>query len=253
MGLWRKSGWVSQGLSDTKLKEGDLLVLWGPQDRLEELTKHNGFLVFMRFVAKAKIRSKMGLSAAIMLASIVAAATAIVPPHIAFLTGALAMVLTRCVSVSQAYESIETKIYVMIAGVIPLGIAMEKTGVDKLCAQFITTYTQGWPALALLLVFFWFAALLTQILSDAATTVLLAPIALAFAKTASVSPTAAVVTTTMGAVAAFLTPIGHHGNLLILTPGGYKFSDFMKIGLPLTVLLSLVTAYLSLLVWPIQS
>jgi di/tricarboxylate transporter len=250
IGLWRKNGWVSQGLSDTKLKEGDLLVLWGPQEKLEELTKHRGFLVFVQFYAKPKNRAKMGLAAGIMLASIVVAALSILPAHIAFLAGAVAMVLTRCLSVEQAYESIETKIFVMIAGVIPMGIAMEKTGVDKLCAQFITSYTQGWPPLALLLVFFWFAALLTQILSDAATTVLLAPIALAFAKTAAVSPTAAVVTTTMGAVAAFLTPIGHHGNLLILTPGGYKFSDFMKIGLPLTVLLSLVTAYLSLLVWP---
>ena len=193
----------------------------------------------------------MGLSSFIMLASIAAAASSLVPPHIAFLTGAIAMVLTKCLSVEQAYESIETKIFVMIAGVIPLGIAMEKTGVDKLCAQFITEYTQGWPPFALLLVFFWFAALLTQILSDAATTVLLAPIAVAFAKTSAISPKAAVVVTTMGAVAAFLTPIGHHGNLLILTPGGYKFSDFMKIGLPLTILLSLVTVYCSLLVWPL--
>lgn len=101
----------------------------------------------------------------------------------------------------------------------------------------------------MLLVFFWFAALLTQILSDAATTVLIAPIAIAFAKSAQISPVAAVVTVTIGAIASFLTPIGHHGNLLILSPGGYRFADFLKIGLPITVVISLLTAYLSLLAW----
>lgn len=82
----------------------------------------------------------------------------------------------------------------------------------------------------MLLVFFWISALLTQILSDAATTVLLAPIGVAFAKTASISPVGAVICITIGAVASFLTLIGHHGNLLILSPGGYTFSDFLKIG-----------------------
>jgi di/tricarboxylate transporter len=101
----------------------------------------------------------------------------------------------------------------------------------------------------MLMVFYWISALLTQILSDAATTVLLAPIALAFAKAAGISPTGAVITVTVAAVASFLTPIGHHGNLLILSPGGYKFADFLKIGLPLTIVLSLITCYMSLISW----
>jgi di/tricarboxylate transporter len=159
------------------------------------------------------------------------------------------MVLTNCINLEQAYESIETKIFVMIAGVIPLGLAMERTGVDKLLANGLLKYTVGWEPFAMLLVFFWIAALVTQILSDAATTVLLAPIAVAFANSAAISPTSSVVCVTMGAVASFLTPIGHHGNLLILSPGNYRFSDFLKIGLPLTILLSIITCYLSLKIW----
>jgi di/tricarboxylate transporter len=128
-------------------------------------------------------------------------------------------------------------------------MAMERTGVDKLLAQQILNITGGWEPITMLLVFFWVSALLTQILSDAATTVLLAPIAVAFAKGASISPTAAVICVTIGAVASFLTPIGHHGNLLILSPGGYRFSDFLKIGLPLTVILSAITCFLALKTW----
>ncbi len=249
IGVWRKSGWIMTETSDTPLREGDLIVLWGPEEKFERLTRHRGFLMFLPFHARSTKRIKMGLSSFIMVASVLVTALGWVPAHVAFVAGAVAMILAKCVSVEQGYDAIETKIFVMIAGVIPLGIAMEKTGVDKLLAEFVVQYTQGWQPIWMLLVFFWFAALVTQILSDAATTVLIAPIAIAFAKSAQISPTAAVITVTVGAVASFLTPIGHHGNLLILSPGGYKFSDFLKIGFPLTVIISGMTCYLSLLFW----
>lgn len=205
--------------------------------------------MFLPFYATATKRSKALTASVIMLVSIVIAATGLLPAYLAFVTGAVGMILTKCVDIEKAYSSIETKIFVMIAGVIPLGIAMEKTGVDKLIAEQIVGYTGGWAPFAMLMIFFWISALLTQIMSDSATTVLLAPIALAFAKSAGISPTASVVCVTIGAVASFLTPIGHHGNLLILSPGGYKFNDFLKIGLPLTVILSIITCYLSLMLW----
>ncbi len=249
IGVWRKRGWIMTETSDTPLKEGDLIVLWGPEEKLERLTRHRGFLMFLPFRARSTKRIKMGLSSFIMVASVLVTALGWVPAHVAFVAGAIAMILAKCVSVEQGYDAIETKIFIMIAGVIPLGIAMEKTGVDKLLAEFVVHYTQGWQPIWMLLVFFWFAALVTQILSDAATTVLIAPIAIAFAKSAQISPTAAVITVTVGAVASFLTPIGHHGNLLILSPGGYKFSDFLKIGFPLTAIISGMTCYLSLLFW----
>lgn len=249
IGVWRKSGWISRGVSETILMPGDTLVIWGPKDKLDNLTLQRGFLMLLPFYATATKRNKAWIASVIMLISIGVAASGILPAYLAFVTGAVLMVLAKCVEIEKAYSSIETKIFVMIAGVIPLGIAMEKTGVDKLIADQIINYTHGWQPLAMLLVFFWISALLTQILSDAATTVLLAPIALSFAKTAGISPTASVICVTIGAVASFLTPIGHHGNLLILSPGGYRFSDFLKIGLPLTIILSLVTCYLSLGIW----
>lgn len=249
LGLWRKSGWISSGVANATLQPGDTLVIWGAKEKLDDLSLNRGFLMLLPFYATPMKRRKSTIASLIMLTAIGVAASGILPAYIAFVTGAVAMVLTKCVNVEQAYSSIETKIFVMIAGVIPLGVAMEKTGVDKLLADQIVNYTGGWQPIAMLLVFFWISALLTQILSDAATTVLLAPIAVAFAKSAQISPTAAVICVTIGAVASFLTPIGHHGNLLILSPGGYKFADFLKIGLPLTVILSILTCYGSLVFW----
>lgn len=249
VGVWRKSGWVSTGVADTVLKAGDMLVIWGPKEKLDGLSLNRGFLMFLPFYGTSVKRSKSKVSSFIMLASIVIAATGILPAYLAFVAGAVSMILTKCVDIEQAYSSIEVKIFVMIAGVIPLGFAMEKTGVDQVLAQQIMNFTVGWEPFAMFMVFFWIAALLTQILSDAATTVLLAPIAVAFAKTASISPTSAVICVTVGAVASFLTPIGHHGNLLILSPGGYRFSDFLKIGLPLTIILSILTCFLSMRIW----
>jgi di/tricarboxylate transporter len=249
VGLWRKSGWISSGVANAILQPGDTLVIWGPKEKLDNISMNRGFLMLLPFYATPMKRSKSKVATLVMIASIGLAASGLLPAYLAFMAGAVAMVLTKCVNIEQAYSSIETKIFVMIAGVIPLGVAMEKTGVDKLLAGQIINYTGGWKPFAMLLVFFWISALLTQILSDAATTVLLAPIAIAFAKGAHLSPTAAVLCVTIGAVASFLTPIGHHGNLLILSPGGYRFSDFLKIGLPLTIILSLITCYMTLIVW----
>lgn len=249
VGLWRKEAWIKDKIAETVLRAGDLVVLWGPENKLEELSTNKNFLMFLPFRGKTKRRAKRTLASMIMIASVLSAAFGIIEPFVAFVTGALAMVLTKCLTIDGAYSSIETKIYVMIAGVIPLGIAMEKTGLDKVIAQQIASMTEGWTAFAMLLVFFWVAALITQILSDAATVVLLGPIAVAFANHVQISPIAAVVTVTIGAVASFLTPIGHHGNLLILSPGGYKFIDFFKIGLPLTIIISIMACFISLKVW----
>lgn len=249
VGIWRKDGWLNEKLANTVLKVGDLVVLWGPEDKLEGLAESRDFLMFVPFQGQTKRRAKASVALLIMAMTIMAAAFGWVEPFVAFIGGAVATVLARCLTLEGAYDSIETKIFVMIAGVIPLGMAMEKTGVDQLMANFISQSTEGWSTFAVLMVFFWSAALLTQILSDAATVVLIGPIAASFAKQGNLSPTAVVVVVTIGAVASFLTPIGHHGNLLILSPGGYKFSDFFKIGLPLTLVISVMACYFSLRIW----
>ncbi|MBT2750191.1 MULTISPECIES: SLC13 family permease [unclassified Lysobacter] len=248
-GLWRRQGAVAPRLSDARLLEGDLLVLWGRPARFAELAAHHGFLMLVPFAGEARRRVRAPLALGILLMTIVAAATEWLPASLAFLLGAVAMVTTRCVDVEQAYREIDVRIFVMIAGVIPLGVAMEQTGTAQLLAQGMLQVIAGWSPLAILLVMFTVAALLTQILSDAATTVLLGPIAISLAQSLGLPPTPFVVCTALGAVAAFLTPIGHHGNLLILGPGQYRFSDFLRIGLPLTMLIAWVSAWMARWLW----
>jgi di/tricarboxylate transporter len=249
VGLWRKQGWLHGELSEVRLEEGDLLVLWGSQHKFQQLSDHRGFLMLMPFDAQRSRRRRWPVALGIMLASVVAAATEWLPPQIAFLAGAVAMVLSRCVTIERAYEEIDVRIYVMIAGVIPLGIAMDQTGTAQRLADLLLAHVHGLSPLSLLLVMFAAAALLTQILSDAATTVLLTPIALAVAEGLHLPPVPFVICTAMGAVASFLTPIGHHGNLLILNPGQYRFADFLKVGVPLTALIALATAWTARWLW----
>ncbi|WP_408951757.1 SLC13 family permease [Lysobacter sp. Hz 25] len=248
-GLWRRQGAVAPRLSDARLREGDLLVLWGRPSRFAELAAHHGFLMLVPFAGEARRRIRAPLALAILAATVIAAATEWLPASLAFLLGAVAMVATRCVDVEQAYREIDVRIFVMIAGVIPLGVAMEQTGTAQLLAQGLLHVVAGWSPLAILLVMFASAALLTQILSDAATTVLLGPIAISLAQSLGLPPTPFVVCTALGAVAAFLTPIGHHGNLLILGPGQYRFNDFLRIGLPLTTMVALVSAWMARWLW----
>jgi di/tricarboxylate transporter len=248
-GLWRREGDLEPQLSDARLREGDLLVLWGRPSRFSDLAAHHGFLMLVPFAGEGKRRVRAPLALLILAATIIAAATEWLPAALAFLFGAVAMVVTRCVDVQQAYREVDVRIFVMIAGVIPLGIAMEQTGTAQLLANGLLHVVAGWPSLAVLLVMFGLAALLTQIMSDAATTVLLGPIAISLAQSLGLPATPFVVCTALGAVVAFLTPIGHHGNLLILGPGQYRFIDFLRIGLPLTALIALVSAWMARWLW----
>lgn len=249
VGLWRREGWMREEISQLRLREGDLLVLWGSPQRFAEITNHPGFLMMVPFSPKEHRPHRAGLAIGILAAVVAGAASGLVPAQLAFLAGAVLLVLTGCVSVRRAYDEIDVRIFVMIAGVIPLGLAMEKTGTAALLAGHLQGVVEGWSPMAVLLVLFWSGALLTQILSDAATTVLLGPIALAMAVALGLPPQPFVVCTALGAVVAFLTPIGHHGNLLILNAGQYTFADFLRVGVPLTVLSSLVCAALAERLW----
>src|SRR5690606_9867376 len=249
VGLWRRDGELVGRLSDARLREADVLGLWGRPGQFRDMAAHHGFLMLVPFTGEAKRRLRAPLALAIAGATVLAAATEWLPAPLAFLMGAVAMVATGCVDIQRAYREIDVRIFVMIAGVIPLGIAMEQTGTADLLARGLLQVVQGWPIFAVLLVLFGAAALLTQILSDSATTVLLGPIAISLAASLGQPPTPFVVVTALGAVVAFLTPIGHHGNLLILGPGQYRFGDFLRVGLPLTAVIALVSAWLAQWLW----
>ena len=206
VGLWRRSGEIGDRLGDARLQEGDLLVLYGHPSHFSDLAAHHGFLMLVPFAGEGKRRLRAPLALVILGLTILAAATEWLPASLAFLLGAVAMVATRCVDIEQAYRQIDVRIFVMIAGVIPLGIAMEQTGTARLLAHGLLPLVAHLSPLGVLLLVFTMAALLTQVMSDAATTVLLAPIAVSLASSIGLPPTPFVVCTALGAVVAFLTP-----------------------------------------------
>jgi di/tricarboxylate transporter len=249
VGLWRKQGWIRGELSAVRLQQGDVLVLWGTPAKFAELAEHRGFLMMVPFDGDEKPRHRWPLTVGIMIMAVVSAALEWLPAEIAFLSGAVAMVATRCVSITRAYREIDVRIFVMIAGVIPLGIAMQKTGAANVFAGLLLAHIAGLTPFQVLLLMFGSAALLTQVLSDSATVVLLGPIALVMGASLQLPVEPFVVCTALGAVASFLTPIGHHGNLLILNPGQYRFGDFLRVGVPLTLLIGVTSAWLAQWLW----
>ena len=249
VGLWRKDGWLDQEVSKVKLRPNDLLVLEGDQESLARVATDNAFLMMVPFHAVPKLPRKAWLAGTIMIMTILLAAFNLLTIEMAAITGAAAAVLTGCIPVTQAYRSIDAKIYVFIAGAMPLGVAMQKTGTAMLIAGWLQNTVGSWPERLVLLALFAVVAGVTQFMSDAATTALFAPVALALAQALGRSPEPYVVTVAMAAVIAFLTPIGHHGNLLVYGPGRYKFSDFVKTGAPLTVICALIVVLLAPLIW----
>jgi di/tricarboxylate transporter len=195
------------------------------------------------------VRRKGTLASAIMVLTVMAAAFNVVSLEIAGLGGAVAMVLTGCLTGGQAYRAIDSRIYVFIAGAIPLGLAMKSTGAADTLAGWLQSMMQAWSQPLILLALFAAVSVVTQFMSDSATTALFAPVAVALAQALDRPPEPYVVSVAMASVVAFLTPIGHHGNLLIYGPGGYRFADFVRVGAPLTALAAVIVVFLAPLLW----
>jgi di/tricarboxylate transporter len=248
--VWRQNGWLRTKLSRVRLQEGDVLVMTGDSTSLKQIAEDRSFLMLVPFKGEPRPVHKAPLAAGILLLAVLAATLNLVPVQIALLAGAAAMVLTRCISMRQAYQSIDTRIYVFIAGAIPLGLTMEKTGAAALLGGWLQGLVASWQTPFILFSLFMAAGLLTQIMSDSATTALLAPIALAMARGLGLPPEPFVITVAMASVASFFTPIGHHGNLLIYGPGRYQFSDFLRAGIPLTILVAIVVSLMAPMLWP---
>ena len=250
VGLWRRDAGLQPELSKIRLQAGDVLVLQGDDESLARVGNDGAFLMLVPFHGEVQLKRKAWLAGAIMVATIAAAAFNVLPIEMAALAGAVAMVLTDCLTPRQAYRAVDSRIFVFIAGAIPLGAAMQKSGTAELMAGWLERTVGGLGETAILFILFAIVAVLTQFMSDSATTALFAPVAVALALALGHSPEAYVVTVAMASVASFLTPIGHHGNLLVYSPGGYRFRDFVVAGTPLTILAAVITVLVARAVWP---
>jgi di/tricarboxylate transporter len=169
----------------------------------------------------------------------------------AMLIGGVLMILLGVVTMDEAYKSIQWKSVFLIAGMLPLGIAMQNTGTAAFLAERITDLVGGLGDRAVLMGIFLMTALLTEVMSNAAATVLVVPIAIDAARGLDVNPQTFVMAVVIAAATSFLMPIGHQANVLVFGPGGYRFSDYTKVGVWLNIIIFIVVAIFLPIVWPL--
>lgn len=250
LAIWRKGRPFRSGLQDMPLQFGDALLVYGKRRNLEAVAKDPNFLVLDHSAARAPHLEKAQIAAGIMAAVLLSAIFGLVPISIAGLTGAAVMVLVGCLSMEEAYRAIEWKVVFLIAGMLPLGVAIENTGAAKLGAEALIAAAGGlgprWVVAALFLV----TVIGTQIIPTAALVVLMAPIALNTAATLNISPHLLMMTVAIAASASFASPLSHPAHLLVMGPGGYRFTDYIRVGVPLTLVAMVVAVWLLPILWP---
>ena len=171
--------------------------------------------------------------------------------YLAALAGIVAMIVTGCLKPADAYDAVNWDVIFLLAGVIPLGIAMERSGAAAFLGDLVVASGAFLPPLALLAVFYLFTALLTNLVSNNASAVLMIPIAIDAASALDANPFSFAIAVTFAASTAFMTPVGYQTNLMVYGPGGYRFTDFARVGLPLQLLPTIVTPFTIAFIWGI--
>jgi di/tricarboxylate transporter len=234
------------------LRAGDVVVLQGPSGLLPQRLKDLGALPLAERPIRLGQRTRGWLPLAILGLAMAATATGTVPVAIAFFAAAGAVVIAGTLPVRAAYEAIDWSILIMLGALIPVSDSLRTSGASQVLAGELAALgalLPPWAAVGLILVA---AMAVTPFLNNAATVLVVAPISAVFAHDLGYKPEAFLIATAVGAGSDFLTPIGHQCNTLVFGPGGYRFSDYARLGAPLSLLVVLVGTPLILLVWPVR-
>jgi di/tricarboxylate transporter len=251
LAIWRQGRAYRSNLGEMALRLGDALLLYGPRQKLRVLGSDPDFLVLTESAQEAPRLKKAPLALLIMAAVLVPVILGWLNIAIAAIAGVVLMVLTGCISMDEAYRSIQLNAIFLIAGMLPLGIALENTGAARLIAESMVNGVGQFGSLAVMAGLFLLTALASQVMPNPAVAVLIAPIALNTAANMNISPQALMMAVAISASAAFLSPIGHPANLLVMGPGGYKLSDYIKVGLPLTFVVLVIVLLVLPIFWPL--
>ncbi len=250
LAVWRKGRAYRSGIQDMPLEFGDALLVYGQRSNLEAVASDPNFLVLDEAAARAPRLEKAFLAAAIMLTVIMSAILGFVPIAIAGLTGAALMVLVGCLSMEEAYRAIEWKVVFLIAAMLPLGAAIENTGVAQMAATALIAAAGDFGTRWVVAALFTITVLGTQIIPTAALVVLMTPVALSTADTLGISPHLLMMTVAISASSSFASPLSHPAHLLVMGPGGYRFTDYLKVGVPLTIVVIVISVFILPLFWP---
>ncbi len=251
LAIRRHGGEIREKLGEVRLHYGDTLLIQGRRDRLESLRGSQEFMLIMEDTSTPRYRYQKTAAAVTIFGAVVAmAALGILPIMVAALLGALAMVLTRCLTIQEGYEAIDMRIVFLIAGTLSLGLALQKTGGAELIADQIIHFAGPYGPRVVLAVLYLLTMALTEMMSNNATAALLTPIAIEIANGMGVDVRPFAFCIAFAASASFLSPIGYQTNTLVYGPGGYQFTDFFKVGLPISLGIWMLSTLLIPVLWP---
>lgn len=250
LAIWRRGEAIRENLRDTALRFGDAVLVYGPRSKLRVLSGEPDFIVITEPVQQMLRPKKAPIAVLILAAILLPVIIGYFHISIAAVIGATLMVLTGCLTMKEAYRFIEWPAVFLIAGMLPLGLAMEQTGAARFLAEGVITAVGGMGPHAVLAGIFLLTSLATQIIPTAALVVLMAPIAFNTALDVGISPYPLMMAVAMAASASFSSPVSHPANVMVMGPGGYRFIDYIKVGLPLTLLIFVLVVILVPILWP---
>jgi len=249
--IWREGAPIGSELADEQLQIGDALLMLGPRDRLDLISKDSDFLVLTPLGQAPPDTRRAPLAAAIMLGVVVSVMAGYAPIAVAAVVGGSIMVLTGCLNMEQAYRAIDWRAIFLIAGMLPLGTAMQDSGAAAYLASQVMHLLGDagpWPVIMGLYVL---TAMATMIIPTAALVVLMAPIVISAMADMGLQPETAMMAIAVAASASFTSPISHPANILVMGPGGYRFVDYLKVGVPLTILIFVIAMVTLPIFWPL--
>ena len=251
LGLQRRGGQRRVGPRHARLNSGDVLLLQGTRAGLHAVSELFKLLLVEGVESAIVRRAKNRPALIIMGAVILLASLTDIPIVMLALGGAGLMVATRCLRADEAMSSLDGATLLLLAGTIPMGIAMQKTGLAQLLVDQLIAVSGQVSPVVMISLFYLFTSLLTQLISNNAVAVLLTPIALSMAATLQVNPQPLLMTIAFGASASFMTPMGYQTNAIVRGAGGYTFGDYLRIGIPLTIIMWALATFLIPIFWPL--
>ena len=254
LAIRREGEVIRRKLSQFILKPFDTLLVYGPQDRVNQLASREGFIVLGKVNASLDSHPLWWLSIFTILFAVVMAIFKIIPIVVGVILGVIALLIARVITPNEAYSSIHWQVIIVIAAFLPMGAAMKKTGLDEIISNSIGNIVNLFPVdlipYFLLAIIYLITMVLTEIASNVATAIIMTPIALTLATQFGFDPRPFIFAVCYAASASFITPIGYQTNLMVFGPGGYRYSDYIKVGLPLGIILWITSVFVIPMIWP---
>jgi len=224
------------GFTDTILRAGDAILVETRKENYEALKNSNDFVIVSDIETQQYRKSKIIPALLVIAGVIVTASLGIIPIVVGAMIGAILLVLSGCITLEEAYDAIDWQVIFLLGGVLSLGIALEKTGAAMYLSNNLIYVLGDLGPVAIVAALYLLTSILTELMSNNATAILLAPIAIAAANGIGVSPTPFLMAIAFAASASFMTPVGYQTNTMIYGVGQYRFSDFIKVGTPLNIM-----------------